>query len=712
MQRIIITAVIALFCLAAMAQEDRKVAIFDPAGNVDNSIREIVREEISSIIVNVGGYMVLERQLIDRVLAENRFQQGGLVDDSQASEMGRIMGANLVIVTSITMLGANYHISCKLIDVETARIERQRTVQTQRGTGDLIIVAQSMVREMFAGVQDFGQSAEQDKKVAVFDPAGSVDNLVREIAREEISSIIVNAGGYTVLERQLIDRVLAENRFQQGGLVDDSQASEMGRLMGANYVLVSSLTRLGDNYHISCKMIDVETARIERQRTSITQRGTNDLIAVIQTMMREMFPTVAAAPVMPAMPAATPAPPPTVPVAAQTFATRFGARINGEVINPDGIELVYVEGNVIEFEYVEETSGVVSYLQDFYIGKYEVTQGQWQAIMGNNPSSIRRGDNLPVTNVSWDDVQVFIARLNSETGKYYRLPTQAEWEFAARGGTMSRGYMYSGSNKIGDVAWVSGNSNGVKQVGTKRPNELGIHDMSGNVWEWCHDNISGSTRRWLRGGSYNDLRKWGKAARRISRNMYTRYKSYGFRLVLDVFSETSIQGQLPRIIEEQAVPMPVADPNMLTTRGRNVIQHGKVLPREEVRKLMADTNEALQLYNKGIKRNRNGNAWMICGGVIAAGGAFVATAQPFEFREDFYRDNNHYYRYNDYLNVGIGALIAGAGGVMFITGAIVKGTSKKFVRQSANAYNGQKNASTFEWQFDFTGNGVRLALNF
>jgi len=185
-------------------------------------------------------------------------------------------------------------------------------------------------------------------------------------------------------------------------------------------------------------------------------------------------------------------------------------------------------------------------LSDFYVGKHEVTQAQWQAIMGSNPSSLK-GNKFPVESVSWNDIQEFIKKLNAKTGLTYCLPTEAEWEYAARGGNKSKGYKYSGSNLINDIAWHDNNSDSLPHsVGTKLPNELGVYDMSGNVWEWCQDwygnyssnsqtNPQGSlngTGRVLRGGSGAVSSENCRVSYRNGVNPYDRYASCGFRLVL------------------------------------------------------------------------------------------------------------------------------------------------------------------------------------
>ena len=191
----------------------------------------------------------------------------------------------------------------------------------------------------------------------------------------------------------------------------------------------------------------------------------------------------------------------------------------------------------------------VTLTNDYYIGKYEVTQALWKAVMGNNPSSFK-GDNLPVEEVSWDDCQEFISKLNSITDKKFRLPTEAEWEYAARGGNKSRGYKYSGSNDPSKVAWYWKRNSDRKThaVGTKKPNELGIYDMSGNVSEWCQDiygsyssssqtNPTGATSgsyRVIRGGSSCAYSTdwWNRLASRLDRSPDYRDNGLGLRLVL------------------------------------------------------------------------------------------------------------------------------------------------------------------------------------
>ena len=193
-------------------------------------------------------------------------------------------------------------------------------------------------------------------------------------------------------------------------------------------------------------------------------------------------------------------------------------------------------------------------LNSYYIGRTEVTQELWQAVMGSNPSNFK-GSSKPVECVSWNDCKSFISKLNSITGKKFRMPTEAEWEFAARGGTKSKGYKYSGSNTLDNVAWYtdlyrhihdSSYSSQTHEVGTKSSNELGIFDMSGNVYEWCSDwygdysnraqtNPTGpnsGSYRVSRGGSWNGSAKGCRLSYRNHCAPDYRYSYLGLRLCL------------------------------------------------------------------------------------------------------------------------------------------------------------------------------------
>ena len=207
----------------------------------------------------------------------------------------------------------------------------------------------------------------------------------------------------------------------------------------------------------------------------------------------------------------------------------YGGGFSNQTITVKGVsfEMVYVDGGSFDMGATTEQGSDADSdekpmhsvtLSDYYIGKCEVTQELWEAVMGSNPSNFKGAQN-PVEQVSWNDCQEFVSRLNRLTGRTFRLPTEAEWEYAARGGNQSLHYKYSGIGNIGNVAWYNRNSGGsTHAVGTKTANELGIYDMSGNVWEWCSDRYgdysagaqtnpqgpSSGSRRVLRGGSWDD----------------------------------------------------------------------------------------------------------------------------------------------------------------------------------------------------------------
>jgi formylglycine-generating enzyme required for sulfatase activity len=197
-------------------------------------------------------------------------------------------------------------------------------------------------------------------------------------------------------------------------------------------------------------------------------------------------------------------------------------------------------------------------LSDFYISKYEVTQDLWESVMGYNPSAFRNCSTCPVENVDWLEVQIFLRELNKITNDVYRLPTEAEWEFAARGGINTKGYRYCGSNVIDSVAWRDENSsNKTHPVGQKQPNELGIYDMSGNVSEWCSDwysqnyevacqtlqdptGVDKGDHKIIRGGGWNNsIYDMRPADRQRSHPQWGAFFNCGFRLAKSIVSTNS-----------------------------------------------------------------------------------------------------------------------------------------------------------------------------
>jgi len=221
------------------------------------------------------------------------------------------------------------------------------------------------------------------------------------------------------------------------------------------------------------------------------------------------------------------------------------------ILQPVEPEMVFVEGGTFmmgsDNNILEQPIHQVT-ISSFNIAKYQVTQKEWKSIMGNNPC-YTQGDDLPIYEITWNDANEYVTRLNEATGKNYRLPTEAEWEYAARGGKESTGNKYSGSNNVNLVAWYTANCGEIQPVGSKAANELGIYDMSGNVWECCSDwygnypqtpqtdpqgPISG-TYRIIRGGGYNSYSDWCRVAMRFRvepDNIISSPGDCGLRLVL------------------------------------------------------------------------------------------------------------------------------------------------------------------------------------
>lgn len=235
----------------------------------------------------------------------------------------------------------------------------------------------------------------------------------------------------------------------------------------------------------------------------------------------------------------------------QSF-TANGVSFNMKLVEAGTFQMGSTSG-----ESAEKPVHSVTISQDYWMGETEVTQALWKAVTGYSPtsdgsswsSSYGLGDNYPAYYISWNDCQDFITKLNAATGQTFRMPTEAEWEYAAKGGNKSQGYTYSGSNTIDDVAWYTGNSSSQNHpVAMKAPNELGLYDMSGNVYEWCSDWYSSSfytssavtdptgptsgSYRVARGGCRGDLATFCRTAFRSADYPTYRFNYFGFRLCL------------------------------------------------------------------------------------------------------------------------------------------------------------------------------------
>jgi hypothetical protein len=365
-----------------------------------------------------------------------------------------------------------------------------------------------MMLALLSAAMAFGQNTKEKVAIYTTDETGKD---YAEFAGIYLTDIIVKRGIYDAVERtsDFLSLLSKEQGYQRSGAVSDEHIAKLGVQLGVQYVCAVKIGLMGSQPFISAKLIDVETSGIKGTSRPI-RFADNDFDSfeeacrgATNSIFGERGSSRA--------------------TSGGAISSSSGNQTNGAVYNPDGIEMIYVEGS---------GSGLLA-RKSFYIGKYEVTQAQWQAVMGNNPSKFS-GSNNPVEQVSWNDVQEFIKKLNAMTGRNYRLPTEAEWEYAANEGKRNSSYEYSGSNTLSSVGWYGDNSgNTTHPVGQKSPNSLGLYDMSGNVWEWCQDCYDSScSYRVIRGGSWYYDASNCRVAHRYGNAPSYRYGNLGFRLVL------------------------------------------------------------------------------------------------------------------------------------------------------------------------------------
>ena len=394
--------------------------------------------------------------------------------------------------------------------------------------------------------------AAQTKKVAVMETKNieGVSAFQSNMVRGGMEVAVANAPGYEGYDRAAFDMILKEQNFQRSGAVKDSDIRRLGEMAGVQYVLVTEASSDGSGFFILAKLLDVETGQYGNAVNTFCDASGQEIYKASNELGAQLFGGSVSS-------SGTTGGGRTTPRNQDFTETAYGLNMR----------MIYVEGGTFTMGctseqggdcYDDESPNRRTTVNSFYMGMLEVTQSQWEKVMGTsvyqqknkaNPDWPMRGTgpDYPMYYVSWEEAKEFCRRLSQQTGKTYRLPTEAEWEYAARGGKKAEGTKYSGSNSISSVAWYTDNSNGsTHPCGTKQANVLGIYDMSGNVWEWCEDRYgnylsydtnnpkgaSSGSGRVLRGGCWGNGARGCRVSDRGSRGPGIRINIYGFRVVL------------------------------------------------------------------------------------------------------------------------------------------------------------------------------------
>ena len=399
--------------------------------------------------------------------------------------------------------------------------------------------------------------AQNTKKVAILetvDKENKVEYGVELQLRGYLTDAINRTPGYEGYDRVDMSSILGEHNFQRTGYVSDAQIKKLGEMTGASSIIVAEAALYGsDRIIVTAKIIDVETARIENtSRPKVASTSDDGMAKACAELAIELL----------GMTRNT--------GGYNSGGTGSNSYSQGQNFTETAfginMKMIYIEGGSFTMGCTgeqgsecddDESPNRYTKVNSFYIGMLEVTQSQWEKVMGTTiyqqkskagaSNTYGTGSDYPMYYVSWEEAKEFCARLSRQTGRNYSLPTEAEWEYAARGGKKNEGTKYAGGWSIGDVAWYYDNSNNSAHVcGTKRANALGIYDMSGNVWEWCEDwfgsylsydtdnpkGASSGSNRVLRGGSWYSFAKGCRVSFRSLNTPGSRGSVNGFRVVL------------------------------------------------------------------------------------------------------------------------------------------------------------------------------------
>ena len=415
-------------------------------------------------------------------------------------------------------------------------------------------------------------SYAQVKKVAILptvDQVGNVGYGVLFQVRTSLTYAISNTPGYEGYDRVDLAAIMGEHDFQRTGNVSEDQIKALGKMTGAAYVLIAEAV-VYDEQHImiAAKILDVETGGV---KNSSTPEYASKVPSEMAEACKRICATLLGGNAGQSYNYSS--------NSSYTSQSSYGGYSTGgtnmtiNLPSGDSFVMVYVEGGQFSMGCTNDQQGGCASdespahfvrLTNYYIGETEVTQGLWQAVMGTSiyhqrdesgsSSTPGVGNNYPMYYVNHSEAEEFCGRSNNlvrsqlAQGYKFRLPTEAQWEYAARGGKKDRPSLYAGSDYIGEVAWYYSNSDSTHPVKTKDPNELGLYDMSGNVWEWCADwynssyysssptdnpkNLSSGSYRVFRGGSWNYYPADCRVARRYLSSPGLRRAFLGFRLVL------------------------------------------------------------------------------------------------------------------------------------------------------------------------------------